>query len=200
MTEKPEAPLMLSSAKSKLEFLNQAYDRVNQQATQADTKAGVILSFHSVWTWTIASQATKLLIDVSAASPLKTGLWITSLLFLLLFALSLAISVYNAIMIVLPRLTRHRREGNPSSSLIFFGEIATFSEGPLERKAQAYWDALNQATDEALIHDYITRICDVSEVVQAKYERASRSIRYSMVTFAAWACTLVLLILLGDMT
>ncbi len=191
--------MILRSAKERLDFLAQVYNRLNQQAAQADTKAGVVLSFHSVWIISLAPNVGKLFIDFSAVTYLQIVLWIAAFVLLLLFALSFARSSYNAFLVLLPRVTRRQFFTKGLPSVIFFGEIATLAEGSLDEKAQAYSNVLNQTTDETLAQDYINRICDVSTVVQTKYEHATRSIRCSVATFGLWACTLVLLSLLDKM-
>lgn len=199
MNKEARTAMIFQSAKERLEFLAQVYNRLNQQATQADTKAGVILSFHSVWIISLAPNVGKLFIDFSTAAHSQIVLWIAAFALLVLFALSFAISSYNAFLVLLPRVTRRRFLTKGLPSVIFFGEIATLAEGSLDDKAQAYSNVLNQMTDETLAQDYINRICDVSTVVQTKYEHATRSIRLSVATFGLWACTLVLLSLLDKM-
>lgn len=199
MNKEAGAATILQSAKERLDFLAQVYNRLNQQATQADTKAGVILSFHSVWIISLAPNVGKLFIDFSTATYPQIALWIAAFTFLVLFALSFARSSYNAFLVLLPRVTRQQFFTKGLPSVIFFGGIATLAEGSLDEKAQAYSNVLNQTTDETLAQDYINRICDVSTVVQTKYEHATRSIRWSVATFALWACTLVLLSLLDKM-
>jgi Flp pilus assembly protein TadB len=196
MTKKPEAVSAGPLTKDKLEFLDQIYNRVNQMSGQADTKSGVILSFHSVWAISLLTQLPKFFIDLSTASPLRVAVWLAAIVSLLFFSFWLVLSSYNAFMVLVPRLTRRRSEAR-APSLIFFGEIASLAGESVEERARTYADALNQASDETLAHDYIHRICDVSAVVQAKFRHAGRSIRYAMLAFVLWACTLILLILLG---
>jgi len=186
-------------AKDKLEFLDQVYNRLNQFSVHADTKAAIILSFHGVWVFSIVPALAGLFIDLSSASPAKVIFWIASVVALLFFALSFALSSYNAFMVLLPRVTPRKSSETRPPSLIFFGEIAALNDESIEERARAYHDSLSRADDETLAQDYIHRICDVSEVVRVKFECVSRSIRHSIRTFALWACTLVLLVVLGDM-
>lgn len=199
MIEKADVTPTVPSTQSRLDFLENVYNRLNQHSVHADTKAGVVLSFHYLWAFSTAFQAANLFIDFSAASQTKLVIWVLALLSLLGFVVSFARSTYTAFMIALPRLSRHPVLGTRPPSLIFFGEIATLAGGSPEERVQHYSKSLREATDETLMQDYIRRICDVSATVQAKFECASRAIRYSLLTFALWAPAFVLLVVLGQL-
>ncbi|MCX5851163.1 MAG: hypothetical protein NT072_03775 [Deltaproteobacteria bacterium] len=73
--------------KDKVEFLTGVYDRMTALNTNADTKAGVMLTFHSIWAICFGPNVTKLIIQLPAP-PLKMTLWVVS--FLLTCALFIA--------------------------------------------------------------------------------------------------------------
>lgn len=182
--------------REKVDFLMKAYDRMADLSSNADTKAGVMLTFHSVWAICFGPQITKLIIQLPVP-PLKMSLWVAS--FLLTCALFIAFvrSAYQAALILLPRIEPQEGEESRTLSLIFFVDVIKMKGETVAEKSHNYRAQLDQTRYEDLVDDLVYRINDIANVVNQKYECTKKAIKLSLYTFLLWVISLFSVIIMN---
>ena len=196
MDHNTTVPYDMMPVKEKVEFLTRVYDRMAELTSNADTKAGVMLTFHSIWAICFGPNITKLIIQLPAP-PLKMTLWVVS--FLLTCALFVAFirSAYQAVLILLPRIDTQKGEEPAKRSLVFFVDVVKIAGTNVAEKSANYKKQLDRTSYEDLIDDLVYRINDIANVVNQKYECTKRAIRLSLYTFLLWAISLFSVIIMN---
>lgn len=196
MDHNTTVPHDMMPVKEKVEFLTRVYDRMADLTSNADTKAGVMLTFHSVWAICFGPNITKLIIQLPVP-PLKMTLWVIS--FLLTCALFIAFirSAYQAALILLPRIDAQKGEAPEKLSLVFFADVIQMAGMNVAEKSESYKKQLDETSYDDLVDDLAYRINDIANVVNQKYECTKKAISLSLYTFLLWAISLFSVIVMN---
>lgn len=183
------------SEEKRVELLSKTYDRLNGLTGNADTKAAIILTFHSFWAISFGTNLSKLIVTLPA-SHLKMVLWAVSFLLTCAFFIAFVRSAYQSVLILVPRI--EQIGGKPKKlSLLFFGDIIRMPGRSIAEKAESYIGQLNETGYDDIVHDLTYRINDVANVVNEKYECTKKAVRRSIYTFFLWAISLMTIIIMN---
>lgn len=181
--------------KDKMEFLTGVYDRMTALTTNADAKAGVMLTFHSYWAIVFSPNLSKLIIPFPAP-PLKMILWVSSFFLSCAFFIAFVRSGYESALVLLPRIQPQTNSVRKKLSPIFFVDIIKMAGKSIFEKSKSYKAQFNETGYHEIIDDLVYRINDIAEVVNEKNMCAKKAIRLSLYTFLLWAFALLSLIIL----
>ena len=181
--------------KDKVEFLTGVYDRMTGLTTNADTKAGVMLTLHSYWAIVFSPNLSKLIIQFPAP-PFKMFLWLISFLLTCAFFITFIRSAYESALILLPRIQPQMNHTRKKLSHIFFVDVIKMAGKNIFEKSKSYKEQLNQTGYNEIVDDLVYRINDVANVVNEKNICVKKAIRLSLYTFILWAIALLSLVIL----
>ncbi len=182
----------------RIDFVSTVYDRINGLSTQADGKAAIILSLHTLLATIITPYLGYLVTDFSKAGVFQDIFWGLALCITLFFVFNFVRSVVKTFHIFVPRLPWKREV--EKKSLLFFIDICNMSKSTsLEERGKVYHEALEETTEEGVIQDYSKRICDVSQVVKDKFSTVGEAYKLSIWTFVSWFLALIFLYFYGKL-
>lgn len=178
--ERAPSPRARNRLMEKLEFLHFQLTRLQDLIGKADTKAIGTLALGGVLVATLAPRLSALDFAWSAASSQKRILAIIASLLLAAFLFTLAVALYQALRVIVPRLDTSSR----GDSAVFFGDIAT-------KTGEEYLALLET---NRVLRDMADNVRDLSVILLAKYGQVRRALLNLIGAIILWTLCLAFLV------